>query len=89
MLFQVGDQRGRRLGVAEIERRELRLAAALGDGSGDFFQRRFVAPGQHDVTAFGGEPFRDRSANAAARAGDEGDFAGQSQFHDTPYVTSY
>ena len=53
------------------------LRPRLATAAATSFERRFVAAGQHDVAAFGGEAFGDARADAAARSGDERDLAGQ------------
>src|SRR5579883_3442734 len=69
---------------AQIAGRILRGAAELLHGGGHVVERGLVAPGEHHVTAFGGERQGDAAADAAARAGDECDLAGQSEIHFFP-----
>ena len=53
------------------------VGAALGELGFDGRQLGVVDVGEHDVHPFGGEPLGECPADAAARAGDDGDLARQ------------
>jgi hypothetical protein len=63
--------------LAQIARRDQRLAARLRDPRGDRLERRATAPGQRDSASLARERERGRLTDAAARAGDPGDLAGK------------
>ena len=71
------DQRGRRIRRREIRGMDRRLAATRADFRCNALERFAVARGEHHVAAGRRQLDRDAAADAAARAGDQRDLAGQ------------
>src|SRR5947209_5359090 len=75
------DQRNRRVRLAQIEHAHGRFAAFGPDRLRYFVERRPIAPGEDEITAFVGESKRDAASNAAARARYQGSLAIELELH--------
>jgi hypothetical protein len=78
------DQRLGRGLLAQVEHADGGPAPLRSDRLGDLLERRHIAPGEHQVAAFGRECQGNAATDAAARSGHERDLALEAQFHPSP-----